>query len=43
MVILEMCYLRNCEINPIVIGIQDEHNKNYHRKYIEYYEKFDTW
>ena len=33
----------NCEINPNVIGIQDEHNKNFHIEFIEYHEKFDTW
>ena len=33
----------NCEINPNVIGIQDEHNKNFHTGFIEYHEKFDTW
>ena len=31
------------KISPNMIGIQDGYNKNYHRKCIEYYEKFDTW
>ena len=31
------------EIIPNMIGIQDGYNKNYHKKCIEYYEKFDTW
>ena len=30
------------EINPNMIGIQDEHNKNFHIEFIEYHEKFDT-
>ena len=31
------------KIGPNIIGIQDWYNKNYHKKCIEYYEKFDTW
>ena len=31
------------KISPNMIGIQDGYNKNYHKKCIEYYEKFDTW
>ena len=30
------------KISPNMIGIQDGYNKNYHKKRIEYYEKFDT-
>ena len=29
------------KISPNMIGIQDGYNKNYHKKCIEYYEKFD--
>ena len=43
-----MCFAWNViffgyEISPNMIGIQDGYNKNYHKKCIEYYEKFDTW
>ena len=31
------------KVSPNKIGIQDGYNKNYHKKRIEYYEKFDTW
>ena len=31
------------KIGPNMIGIQDWYNKNFHKKCIEYYEKFDTW
>ena len=31
------------EFSPNMMGIQEGYNKNYHKKYIEYYEKFDTW
>ena len=34
--------LSNCEISLNMIGIQDEHNKNFHIEFIEYHEKFDT-
>ena len=30
------------ETSPNMIGIQDEYNKNFHIKCIEYYEKFDS-
>src|SRR3990170_4147915 len=29
------------KISPNMIGIQDWYNKNFHKKCIEYYEKFD--
>ena len=31
------------EFSPNMMGIQEGYNKNYHIKFIEYYEKFDTW
>ena len=31
------------EISPNMIGIQDGYNKNFRIKWIEYYEKVDTW
>ena len=31
------------KIGPNMMDIQVGHNKNYHIKCIEYYEKFDTW
>ena len=31
------------KISPNMIGIQDGYNKNFLKKCIEYYEKFDTW
>ena len=30
------------KVGPNMMGIQVGYNKNYHRKCIEYYEKFDT-
>ena len=30
------------KISPTMMGIQDGYNKNYHKKCIEYFEKFDT-
>ena len=29
-------------ISPNMIGIQDGYDKNFHKKCIEYYEKFDS-
>ena len=31
------------ETSPNMMGIQDGYNKNFHKKCIEYYEKFDAW
>ena len=31
------------KISPNMMGIQDGYNKNFHKKCIGYYEKFDTW
>ena len=31
------------KIGPNMLGIQVGYKKNYHRKCIEYYDKFDTW
>ena len=31
------------KIGPNMIGIQDRYNKNFQKKGIDYYEKFDTW
>ena len=31
------------EFSPNMMGIQEGYNKNFHIKWIEYYEKFDTW
>ena len=31
------------KIGPRMMDIQVGYNKNYHIKFIEYYEKFDTW
>ena len=36
-----ICY--GYKIGPRMMGIQVGYNKNYHRKCIEYYEKFDAW
>ena len=30
------------KISPNMMGIQDVYNENFHIKYIEYYEKFDS-
>ena len=30
------------EISPNMMGIQEGYNENFHRKFIEYYEKFDS-
>ena len=35
-----ICY--GYKIGPRMMGIQVGYNKNYHRKCIEYYEKFDS-
>ena len=31
------------EISPNMMGIQEGYDKNFHKKCIEYYKKFDTW
>ena len=31
------------QIGPRMVGFQVGYNKKYYRKWIEYYEKFDTW
>ena len=36
---MEICF--GYEFSPNMMGIQEEYNKNFHMKYIEYYEKFD--
>ena len=37
-----MIFFLGYEFSPNMMGIQDGYNKNFHRKCIEYYEKFDS-